>query len=117
MIPLADRNCRHRFKNDPDLSKDQIDAWLKEIGAWEISHVGKKVVLEKTFEFSNFSEGIHFASEIAKLADAEDHHPELLISWGKVRVHWWTHTVEGLSENDFIMAAKLDHISSAQNNK
>ncbi len=117
MLPLADRNCRHRSKNDPDLTPDQIDAWLKEIDAWEISHNGKKTVLEKIFDFSNFSEGINFAAEIAKLANKEDHHPELLISWGKVRVHWWTHTVDGLSENDFILAAKLDQISSKQNNK
>ena len=64
--------------------------------------------LEKEFAFKNFKEALVFANHIGRLAEEEGHHPDLLISWGKLRVELWTHKIQGLSENDFILAAKID---------
>jgi 4a-hydroxytetrahydrobiopterin dehydratase len=117
MISLTDRNCQHRSENDPKLSKEQITRWLAEIDSWEIINTGTYESLEKSFSLPDFSEGIKFAAAIAELANAQDHHPEIVISWGKVNVRWWTHTVKGLSENDFIMAAKIDKLPFGHSNK
>lgn len=64
--------------------------------------------LEKTYTFPNFKEALHFTNELGTIAEDEGHHPDLYLSWGKVKVLLWTHKINGLSENDFIMAAKSD---------
>jgi 4a-hydroxytetrahydrobiopterin dehydratase len=64
--------------------------------------------LRKTYRFSNFVEALEFVNRIGKLAEEEGHHPDIFLTWGKVRVELWTHKINGLSENDFIMAAKFD---------
>ena len=61
----------------------------------------------------DFDEALAFTKQVAKLADKENHHPDLLTGWGKVRATWWTHKIKGLSMNDFIMAAKTDRLSKA----
>lgn len=64
--------------------------------------------LEKLFEFENFNEALKFTNEVAALAERENHHPDMLLSWGKVVVTLWTHKINGLSENDFVFASKVD---------
>ncbi len=86
---------------------------MEEIDDWSLKTIRNTNVLQKSFSFPNFTKGIEFAVRIGELADKQDHHPELTIEWGKVRVRWWTHTMLGLSENDFIMAAKVDKFISA----
>jgi 4a-hydroxytetrahydrobiopterin dehydratase len=66
--------------------------------------------LEREFRFQNFAQALSFANQIGALAEAEGHHPDLSVSWGKVVVTLWTHKINGLSENDFILAAKIDAI-------
>lgn len=64
--------------------------------------------LHREFPFPDFKSAVAFANRIAELADAEGHHPVLTISWGLLVVELWTHAIDGLSENDFILAAKID---------
>lgn len=75
---------------------------------------GWKVVndhhLEKEYKFKNFAEALDFTNKIGAIAEEEGHHPDILLTWGKVQVVLWTHKIGGLSENDFIMAAKCDEI-------
>jgi 4a-hydroxytetrahydrobiopterin dehydratase len=67
--------------------------------------------LRREFAFGNFRDAFGFATRVALLAEREFHHPELTVTWGKVIVTSWTHTVEGLSRNDFIIAAKIDRLA------
>ena len=64
--------------------------------------------LEKEFKFKNFVQSMGFANQVALIAQAEDHHPEMEISYSKVEIELWTHAAKGLTENDFILAAKID---------
>ncbi len=69
-------------------------------------------LLVKEFRFKNFAEAIAFANKVGEIAEAEQHHPDLSVAWGRVGVELTTHAIEGLSENDFILAAKIDKIAN-----
>jgi 4a-hydroxytetrahydrobiopterin dehydratase len=70
------------------------------------------MMLEREFKFKNFKQALAFANQVAELAEAEFHHPAILLEWGKVTVTWWTHAIKGLHKNDFICAAKTDALLS-----
>ena len=75
---------------------------------WTIAADGLSI--SRTFTFQNFVDAMDFANKITPIAEAEGHHPDLAVSWGKVQVTLMTHAIGGLSENDFILAAKIDLI-------
>ena len=64
--------------------------------------------LEKTFKFKNFKEALAFVNRVGEIAEAEGHHPNICFTWGRVTIQSWTHKIDGLHENDFILAAKID---------
>jgi 4a-hydroxytetrahydrobiopterin dehydratase len=64
--------------------------------------------LQRAFKFKNYAQSVEFANKIAAIAEEEDHHPLIVLEWGRVTIQWWTHVVKGLHKNDFIMAAKTD---------
>ena len=64
--------------------------------------------LEKSFPFKDFKEALHFTNKVGDVAEQEGHHPDILLSYGKVSITLWTHKINGLSESDFILAAKID---------
>jgi 4a-hydroxytetrahydrobiopterin dehydratase len=66
--------------------------------------------LEKEYRFTNFAEALEFTNKVGALAENEGHHPDILLSFGKVKLMIWTHKIDGLTENDFILAAKCDEI-------
>ena len=68
--------------------------------------------LEKEFKFSNFQQGLDFVNMVGRLAELEAHHPDIYLSWGKVKLKLWTHKIDGLHKNDFILAAKVDALLS-----
>lgn len=68
--------------------------------------------LERVFKFKDYAQALEFTNRIAAIAEEQDHHPMMILEWGRVTVHWWTHVVKGLHKNDFIMAAKTDEISN-----
>jgi 4a-hydroxytetrahydrobiopterin dehydratase len=78
---------------------------LPAVPAWTAPG-GKR--LEREFRFKDFRSALEFANRVGALADAEDHHPDLHVAWGKVGVVLWTHVAGGLTENDFILAARID---------
>lgn len=89
---------------DP-LSDEQISQWLRELPLWKL--VGKEI--HREYQFKDFKAAMVFVNGVAELAEAEGHHPDILIyQYKKVRVTLWTHAIGGLSENDFIVAAKID---------
>jgi 4a-hydroxytetrahydrobiopterin dehydratase len=81
-----------------------------EVPAWEVR--GGKV-LARTFKFPDFRTALAFVDRVGALADAEDHHPDVHLSWGKAGVELTTHAAGGLTDNDFILAAKIDRLPSA----
>ena len=69
--------------------------------------------LDRSWSFPDFAEALAFTNRIGALAEVEGHHPDILLAWGKVRVTLWTHKIDGLTESDFILAAKIDGLPSA----
>ena len=66
--------------------------------------------LMRTFRFANFAEALAFTNDVGAIAEAEDHHPDIYLAWGQVRVEIWTHKIDGLTQSDFVLAAKVDEI-------
>ena len=79
-----------------------------QIPQWKTIQVDGEARLQRVFDFSDFKSALAFTQRVGELAEAEGHHPALLTEWGSVTVTWWTHAINGLHENDFIMAAKTD---------
>lgn len=92
--------------NREKLSDNEIEVKLKEIKNWKLEN-GK---LSKSFEFKNFTQAFGFITKIALEAEKVDHHPELFNVYNKVRVYLSTHTANGLSEYDFVLAKKIDEL-------
>jgi 4a-hydroxytetrahydrobiopterin dehydratase len=108
-MDLASKRCIPCEGGTPPLFKPQAEALLKEVSGWSLSPDAKSI--SKQFKFKNFAEALAFANKIGAIAEAENHHPDLTLSWGKVGVALSTHSIGGLSENDFILAAKIDAVS------
>lgn len=83
---------------------------LSGLQGWEIEQASGHDQLVKTFGFLDFVGAVDFVNRITPLAEAEGHHPDLLVGWGRVRIQLWTHAARGLTENDFILAAKIDSL-------
>jgi 4a-hydroxytetrahydrobiopterin dehydratase len=105
-MTLADRRCIPLKVGTPKLTADQANVLLLETPEWRLE--GDSLV--RTLTFPDFRAAMRFVNALAELAEAEDHHPDFTVRYSKVEVSIWTHTVSGLSENDFILAAKLDRI-------
>lgn len=94
------------------LSIEAIAASLQTLDGWEVIEADGIFQLRKSYSFKNFADALAFTNQVGALAEAEDHHPEITTEWGKVTVTWWTHTVRGLSPNDFAMAKKVDEVGN-----
>jgi len=97
------------------LTTDEIAELHPQVPEWEIVEVDSIRRSQRVFKLNNFVEALDFANKIGALAEEEDHHPMLIVEWGKVTVVWWTHIwwthiIKGLHKNDFIMAAKTDKL-------
>jgi 4a-hydroxytetrahydrobiopterin dehydratase len=106
MTKLAEKKCEPCEGGVSPLTQEEAEKMLKEIPRWALIDDGKKI--KRTFRFSDFKEAIDFVKEVARLAEAEGHHPDIYIFYNQVRLELWTHAINGLSENDFILAAKID---------
>lgn len=113
MSKLAEQKCIACRKGDPALSEAEIAALQPQVPDWRVLEVDGVKRLERAFKFKDFKQALAFTNRVGELAEQEDHHPALLTEWGKVTVTWWTHAVNGLHRNDFIMAAKTDQAYSA----
>ena len=87
----------------------EIHKYQKKVDGWNITKNQKNnYLLEKKFIFKNFLESLDFVNKVGKISEEEGHHPDILFGWGYVKINITTHAIEGLSENDFILAAKID---------
>ena len=106
MKNFADRKCVPCDGKITPLSPEQAQEYLKEVPGWTISPDRKKISCH--FDFHDFVEAIKFVNEVARVAENEGHHPDIHIFYNKLDIDLWTHAIGGLSENDFIVAAKLN---------
>jgi len=102
-IPCEDRNIE-------PFDSQTAHVYALEIPEWTLDADAKHIFRE--FKFKNFVKAIEFVNAIADLAESEGHHPDIEISFNVVKLKLWTHAIGGLSENDFILAAKADHVFS-----
>ncbi len=110
MTSLTSERCEACHKGAPSVPASEEQELLKEIPEWRLIDVDGVKRLQRVFKVKGWRPAVTLTDQIASIADAEDHHPAILTEWGKVTVTWWTHAIQGLHRNDFIMAAKTDEL-------
>lgn len=115
MVGLHEKKCVPCEGGTPTLTREQISEYQKQLQTpWEVVEsnlpAGRQEKIHREFVFKDFIEAIEFVNNVAELAEKEDHHPDIHISYKKVTIELWTHAIGGLSENDFILASKIEKI-------
>tara|TARA_Y100000768_G_C23775250_1_gene585303 strand:+ start:117 stop:464 length:348 start_codon:yes stop_codon:yes gene_type:complete len=106
---LQSQSCEACKIDAPRLTDTEITNLISEINDWDLIQEPVKQI-KKIFSFPDYQSGVNFLNAVATMADQEDHHPELVLEWGKVTVIWWSHKIKGLHKNDFICASKTDNL-------
>ena len=107
MSTLAEQKCKPCASGTPPLSGKPLSDLATQLSAgWQVVD-GK---LEKEFKFKNFREALDFTNQVGELAESEGHHPDIYLTWGQVKLTLWTHSAGGLTESDFVLAAKVDEL-------
>ena len=91
----------------------EIHKYQKKVDGWSLIENENIFFLEKDFKFKNFVESQNFVNDVGKISEEEGHHPDIIFGWGYAKIKITTHAIKGLSENDFILAAKIDKILNA----
>lgn len=110
MAEITEKHCKPCEEGTQPLDVNNEEMMLAEVPAWEINRTGEHSI-RRMFKFDGFRQAIDFVNKIADVAEEENHHPDICISYNEVPVELFTHKIKGLSENDFIMAAKIDAIA------
>ncbi len=107
-MKLSEKDCVPCEGGVPPLDARAIKKYSSQLGKGWVVAEGKK--LRRDFKFKNFVQTMGFVNQVALLAQAEDHHPDMHISYSKVTIELWTHAAAGITENDFILAAKINEV-------
>lgn len=113
-MSLASEFCEACRPGSPSVTEEEIAQFKPQIPAWEMIEVKGVPRLKRAFSFPDFKSAVAFTNKVAELAEESGHHPLIRLEWGKVTVSWWTHAINGLHRNDFIMAAKTDQAYATQ---
>lgn len=105
-MSLSAKTCTPCKGGTPPMGRAEAERWLGDVPGWDLTHEATRI--ERGFRFKNFREALDFTNIIGELAERENHHPEIELGWGHVEVALWTHKINGLHENDFILAAKVN---------
>lgn len=108
---LAELKCVACRGGDPSLTEAEIAELLPQVPEWQLVERDDIPRLQRIFKFKNYAQSLDFTNKVAAIAEEQDHHPLIVLEWGRVMVQWWTHVVKGLHKNDFIMAAKTDELA------
>tara|TARA_B100000674_G_scaffold424373_1_gene377480 strand:- start:230 stop:571 length:342 start_codon:yes stop_codon:yes gene_type:complete len=112
MSELFEKKCKACEGGVIPFDISEIHKYQKMIDGWNVVKDKNEIFfLEKKFDFKNFTQSQNFVNEVGKISEEEGHHPEILFGWGYAKINITTHAIEGLSENDFILAAKIDQIN------
>jgi 4a-hydroxytetrahydrobiopterin dehydratase len=107
---LAQQRCVPCEGATAALTGDELRGYFAKLGdEWELA---EEHHLEKEVRFVNFADALDFTNQVGAVAEAEGHHPDLLLGWGRVKIFLWTHAADGLTKNDFILAAKISRLTS-----
>jgi 4a-hydroxytetrahydrobiopterin dehydratase len=108
MATLAEKECVPCKGGVAKLEGKDLERLESELGnGWEVADGHH---LEKEYEFKDFREALAFTNKVGELAESQGHHPDIYLAWGKVKLTVWTHKVDGLTESDFVLAAKADRL-------
>ncbi len=108
MEKLTQSHCEACSIGAPKVAEDEMEQLMTELDGWSVQQRNGVKQLEKSYKFDDFASAMLFANKIGEEAEAENHHPTIVVEWGKVTLTWWTHKIGGLHMNDFIMAARTD---------
>ena len=113
-MELADRTCVPCRGGVPPLPRPEAEELLRLLGGgWELTDVAAGVTgLRKTYAFKDFAQALAFVNLLGAIAEEQGHHPDIALAWGRVTVMVWTHKIKGLTESDFVFAAKCDRAAS-----
>jgi len=111
MSDLASKTCVPCRGGVPPLKGGELESYLKQVEGW--SAVDEHH-LHKAFKFPDFRQALDFVNRVGSIAEQQGHHPDILLNWGKVEITLWTHAIGGLTESDFIIAAKVDQVYHAE---
>lgn len=107
MSHLAARNCVPCTGGVSPLKGDELRAMAGQLPAWSVVNEHH---LARAYKFPDFAAALAFVNRVGQMAEEQQHHPDILLSWGKATITIWTHTIDGLTESDFVFAAKCDVI-------
>ena len=107
-MALADKHCVPCRGGVPPLKGEELERMMAQVTGWQVVDQHH---LDKAYTFPDFRTALAFVNRVGAIAEEEGHHPDLYLSWGKVGVKIWTHKIDGLTESDFILAAKIDKVS------
>lgn len=107
MAELSERQCVPCRGGVPPLKGKKIENFLRQLEGWQVINEHH---LQKTYQFRDFRESLQFVDRVGALAEEQGHHPDICFGWGKADVTIWTHKIDGLTESDFVLAAKIDKL-------
>lgn len=107
MTDLAQKVCIPCRGGVPPLAGRELASLLEQVHGWTV--IGEHHI-QKQYKFPNFVTALEFVNRVGALAEEQGHHPDIYLAWGKVEIKLWTHKIDGLTESDFIMAAKIDKL-------
>ena len=111
MSDLTEKKCVPCEGGAVPFDINEIHKYQKKVDGWKIVQNENKIFfLEKKFTFENFLKSQNFVNKVGKISEEEGHHPDIMFGWGYAKINITTHAIEGLSENDFILAAKIDQL-------
>lgn len=110
MTRLSEGRCEACDAGAPPVLAEERERWLQEIPHWTVVDIDTVPKLERVFRFKNFIQALDFTNRVGALAEEQNHHPALVTEWGRVTVRWWTHKINNLHRNDFVMAARCDQL-------
>jgi 4a-hydroxytetrahydrobiopterin dehydratase len=109
MPNLASKTCVPCRGDTPPLQGAELRALHPQVPEWAVIDEQR---LRRNFGFPDFKQALDFVNRVGAVAEQQGHHPDILLAWGKAEITMWTHAIQGLSESDFIMAAKIDQLYS-----
>ena len=113
MSELASKACVPCRGGVPPLRGEELNALARKVDGWSVVNQHH---IEKSFAFPDFREALEFTNRVGELAEEQGHHPDIFLTWGKVSIKTWTHKIDGLTESDFILAAKIDQFPGGSAN-
>jgi 4a-hydroxytetrahydrobiopterin dehydratase len=107
MTDLASKTCVPCRGGMPPLAGKELEALAQQVPQWKVADGHH---LTRAFAFTDFLQALAFVNKVGEIAESQGHHPDILLGWGKAEITTWTHKINGLTESDFILAAKIDRI-------